>query len=268
MITGDLPSSQEDGVAPYQTMREINTFFGSIPGLDVTGVGGESRWKYVDEALRRVNGEAIMGRVVEEAVNPARFVRTNFAVEEAVDYLNDFLVYDGWRLRSAGNRYRIGPAEEGGLVPGNVDVGNWDSLSRDAILEKIEKAEARLGDKDFEGAITVARSLVETVLQELDARLPGEATDAKGDLLKLYKAVQRKLRLDPKDQDVESLRKILQGLAGIVDGLAGIRNRMSDAHPRKFKPHRHHAILAINAARTLTLFLLETQQYQKVLRTP
>ena len=54
------------------------------------------------------------------------------------------------------------------------------------------------------------------------------------------------------------LGQILTGLTSVVAGLAATRNRMSDAHARTYRPDRHHARLAVNAANTLVDFLLES----------
>ena len=42
-----------------------------------------------------------------------------------------------------------------------------------------------------------------------------------------------------------------------------MRNRMGDAHVRVYKPSRHHAKLAVNAAKTLLDFIYDTFEYQK-----
>jgi hypothetical protein len=55
---------------------------------------------------------------------------------------------------------------------------------------------------------------------------------------------------------------ILSGLTGIVQGIAETRNKMSDAHARTFKPERHHAVLAVNSARTVAAFLVSTNEFQ------
>ena len=259
---------EDRAIAPYLTGQAIVGFFGSMPRLDVSGQTLGTRWRYVEHVLRSVNDSEDMQRVVEAAVQPVRFLHTPFSAEDAVEYLNDYLTHDGYRLRRAGKTYRVVLAEDESLVPVAVPAGEHDALSHKAIVEQIEKAEDRIERQDFDGAITLARSLLETVLRQLDERLPGDAIDAKGDLLKLFKAVQKKLNLDPKDHDLESLQKILRGLTSVIDGLAGIRNRMGDAHARTFKAHRHHAVLAVNAARTVTMFLFATQGYQSALKSP
>jgi hypothetical protein len=52
-------------------------------------------------------------------------------------------------------------------------------------------------------------------------------------------------------------------LTSVVSGLAPLRNKMSDAHARTFRPARHHAKLAVNAAKTAVDFVLETFEYQR-----
>jgi hypothetical protein len=60
-----------------------------------------------------------------------------------------------------------------------------------------------------------------------------------------------------------SLRQLLRGLVNIISGLAPLRNKMGDAHVRTYKPARHHARLAVNAARTLLDFVYDSFEYQK-----
>lgn len=262
VITGDPLQHQEHAIAPYLTGESIIRFFEALPGVDLRDHTLGTRWRYVEEVLRAVNGTESMVDVLQAAVNPARFLHTDFSVDSAASYLDDYLMHDGYRLRRSGKRYRVALANDEVLVP----LAHQNPLSWEAVMEQIEKAEDRIERDDFDGAITLARSLIETVLEELDERLPGEAVDAKGDLMRLYKAVQKKLALDPKAHDIESLQKILRGLVSIVDGLSGLRNRMGDAHARTFTAHIHHAVLAVNAARTLTMFLFASEQYQRALR--
>ena len=49
--------------------------------------------------------------------------------------------------------------------------------------------------------------------------------------------------------------------ASAVD--ATVRDKMGDAHVRSYKPARHHAKLAVNAAKTLLDFLYDSFEYQR-----
>ena len=122
-------------------------------------------------------------------------------------------------------------------------------------------------ENDPSGAITMARTTTETVLKHLADKL-GESYD-NDTLTSLYKKVASKLNLSP-DQHNESLfKKILGGCSSIADGLGNLRNAYGDAHgqgARQVKPAIRHARLAVNAAATLCLFLLETYDYNSKTR--
>jgi hypothetical protein len=115
-------------------------------------------------------------------------------------------------------------------------------------------------DEDPEGAITAARTLLETTCKHLLEEL-GEKYDDKMDLPKLYGMTASKLNLAPSQHTEQIFKQILGGCHSIVDGLGALRNRLSDAHGQgkvAAKPQPRHAHLAVNLAGTMSLFLAET----------
>lgn len=146
-----------------------------------------------------------------------------------------------------------------------------DHLTMDYVRELEGKANKRLAAGDLEGAITVARTLLEAVLQELELRLLGVNGDHKGDLQRQYKAVAKELRIDDQRTDIDdSFKQIARGLVQIVNGVAAIRNKLSDGHARKVKPDVRHARVAVNAANTVSGFLVEVyiaQTHARVVAT-
>ncbi|WP_082360724.1 abortive infection family protein [Bacillus sp. FJAT-28004] len=42
-----------------------------------------------------------------------------------------------------------------------------------------------------------------------------------------------------------------------------MRNVISDSHSRKYEPDAHHAILVVNASKTIASFIFGTFQYQQ-----
>src|SRR5207237_10541410 len=82
-----------------------------------------------------------------------------------------------------------------------------------------------------------------------------------------YRSIQKHNILNPAQKDIsDTLKQILSGLTSIVSGIATMRNKMGDAHAQTYRPRKHHAKLAINAAKTLADFLFETYEYQNVER--
>ncbi len=109
---------------------------------------------------------------------------------------------------------------------------------------------------DPDGAITIARTLVEAVCKYVLG--PG-AYENDWDLAKLYKEAARRLRLDADRHADESLKQMLRGCGTAVDGLAAVRNKLGDAHGKGEGdpiPARLHAELAVNLAGTMAMFLI------------
>jgi hypothetical protein len=101
-------------------------------------------------------------------------------------------------------------------------------------------------------------------LLAIEERIVGSRQEYDGDLPKLFKRVRALLNLDPSRQDIsDALRQLLSGLVSVVAGVSSLRNSMSDAHASSYRPAKHHAKLAVNAAKTVTDFLFETFEYQK-----
>lgn len=120
-------------------------------------------------------------------------------------------------------------------------------------------------ENDPEGAITAARSLLETVCKHLLDEL-GEPSDDNEELPALYKAVTTKLSLAPEQYTEQVFKQILGGCATVVNGLAGVRNKLSDAHgkgPRAVRPSARHAELAVNLAGSMAAFLVSTWSARK-----
>lgn len=132
-----------------------------------------------------------------------------------------------------------------------------------SIHEYWQKSLERV-QSDPEGAITSARTLVETVCKHI---LDGKGVSFKedGDLQKLYKQTASELNLSPDQHGEDIFKQILSGSANVVNGLAGLRNAFGDAHgkgKRYLKPSARHAKLAVGFAGTLAMFLIETYEEQ------
>lgn len=147
---------------------------------------------------------------------------------------------------------------EGVAVPLSAAPVAPNVLTLAYVRELSDKAERRLTASDLEGAITVSRTLVEAVLEQLELRLTGQSGNYAGDLQRQYKAVAKILRIDDKDDQVdEGFKQIARGLVQIVNGLSAIRNMASDGHARHVQPQDRHARVAVNSAKTVASFLVE-----------
>jgi hypothetical protein len=117
-------------------------------------------------------------------------------------------------------------------------------------------------ETDPEGAITLARTLLESVCKHiLDER--GVAYQNDSDLPALYKLVAKSLNLSPSQHSETIFKQILGGCTAVVEGLGALRNRLSDAHgqgKKPVKPAPRHAEFAVNLAGAVAMFLVATHQ--------
>ncbi len=264
VITGDARLTGGP-IAPYQSGPDLVAFFNEI-GFDDTyswGGGFPSRWAYCEDNLQAINGTDALALAIKAALDPRRFLECEFEADSAAEYINGYLKFDGYEVRSSGNCFSV--FELGGAaVEMEARLSAVAPATREFMEEQVDKCEKKLESKDYDGAITNARSLVESVLVDLESRLDNDASKYDGNLPRLYGRVRKLLNLDPAGKDADDvLRPILTGLVSVVSGLAATRNKMSDAHVRTYRPHRHHARLAVNAAKTLVDFLLDSYEYQR-----
>lgn len=141
-----------------------------------------------------------------------------------------------------------------------VETKELDRISFEYIHEQIRKCNSKIADKDFDGAVTNARSLIESICLFIVESKTKQKAEYDGNLIKLYKAVASLLKMSPGDYEDDNLKQILSGVFSIVNGVSGLRNSFSDSHgsaPSKtiYKIDERHAILTVNLAKTITEYL-------------
>lgn len=151
--------------------------------------------------------------------------------------------------------------ETSNALPGDkVTSDALEIFDVDSVHAIWSKAIERRVD-DPEGAITIAKTLLETVAKRILDECNEPYTD-KDDLPKLYYSVSKILNLAPSQHTEEPIKMILGGATTIVNGLGTLRNRLSDSHGRgkksQVKPSVRHANLAVNTAGAIATFLTET----------
>ena len=132
-------------------------------------------------------------------------------------------------------------------------------LDSEHVANAWQKALDRRSE-DPEGAITAARTLVESVCKHiLDAN--GVGYDEKDDLPKLYGLTAEQLSLSPSQHTEQVFKQILGGCKSVIEGLGALRNKLSDAHGKGKKaarPSARHAELAVNLAGSMATFIVST----------
>jgi hypothetical protein len=119
--------------------------------------------------------------------------------------------------------------------------------------------------KEPRESVSAACNILESVckIYIADEGLP---SPAKQDLQGVWKVVKDNLGMDPQRLEDNDLRRILTGLFSIVDGIGAFRTHASTAHGAGRKTYNvrpRHARLAINAAHSLVLYLIESWDERK-----
>ena len=139
-----------------------------------------------------------------------------------------------------------------------------NTLDFDTVSRDLERALAS-AKHDPEDAVTAACSTVESVCRSILIESAQPLPDKK-DIKGLFNAVKKPLGLSNDRTDLDSLiaddvRKVLNGLATVVEGIGALRTHGGDAHGRErgySRIDQRIASLAIHAASTVALFLIET----------
>jgi len=120
--------------------------------------------------------------------------------------------------------------------------------------------------RDPDGAITIARTLLESVCKHILDLQAIEYNEEKIELADLYKKTASLLSLHTSQHEQDLYKQILGGCSGIVNGLGQLRNKAGDSHAagknrrRLGKPTARHSELAVNLAGSMALFLVQTYE--------
>ncbi|MCW1149144.1 abortive infection family protein [Flavobacterium lacisediminis] len=152
----------------------------------------------------------------------------------------------------------------------HLETGNISPLNEIIVFDEIhihelwQKAIERKGS-DPEGAITAARTLIESVLKHILDDQSIIYNDG-ADLPVLYKEVAKSLNLAPELHNEGIFKQILGGVNSVVTGLGALRNKLGDAHGKgktNIKPSIRHSELAVNLAGSMAIFLFKSYSEKK-----
>lgn len=260
MISGD-----KEGW-PYRSGPELVKFFNQYGFRDVYEQGFPTRYVFVEEKLKSLNSKDILKDVIKDLLDSRNWMNTQKQLNplaQCAEEVNALVKFDNYEIIQDGIFFKVRDLS-GSLVTVDFSFRNASDITEIAIEEQIHKCRDKIAAEDFDGAITNARSLVETLLISIEKELDANAPDPDGDLVRLFNRVRVLLNLEPSRKDIsDALKQVLTGLTSVINGLAAMRNKMSDAHATSYKPAKHHAKLAVNSAKTVADFLFETVAYQK-----
>ncbi|MEO3691001.1 abortive infection family protein [Roseateles paludis] len=215
-----------------------------------------------DEAEYTRLRQVVLSEPSIEAATP-RFIRTSRSLGQFWQFIKNKYPTYAERRRYLWDEFApmLDLLEKGGVAPSDAVVSEslekFDSAHVQAAWSKALDRRA----SDPEGAITIARTLLESVCKHIleEAEVPYEDSP---DITKLYKQTAEHLNLAPSQHTEAVFKQILGGCTAVVEGLGALRNRLSDSHGKGkagVKPAPRHAELAVNLAGALAVYLLATK---------
>jgi hypothetical protein len=208
-----------------------------------------------------------------EMIHP--IVRPNSSdVNKLLQIFNDNLKNDNYEIientRISGKPVFIGRIKTTGkdLIE---KKGNTikEFLNAEYVSQQIALMESSI-DKSPHVAIGLAKELIETCCKSILDEL-AVGYDRTWDLIKLMKETTKHMKLTPNDIPDEikaatSIKQILGSLSAVAQGIGELRNEYGSGHGKDgtfigLQPR--HAKLAVGAASTLAIYLLETHKLRK-----
>ncbi len=155
-------------------------------------------------------------------------------------------------------------------IPGGKIAGAHSTPSI-SLEEQIRKRDVESLSVEFDRAVqniesspreslSAACNILESVFK---VYIEDEGLDApkKLDLRPTWAVVREDLNFDPSKLEDRDLKEILSGLASVINGVGALRTHASTAHgagKKTYKIESRHARLAVHAAHTVALFVLES----------
>ncbi|MFM9270966.1 abortive infection family protein [Halomonas elongata] len=232
----------------------------------------ESKPVKVQVWLRRINKEAdqplkVLGRIIEN------YMELSESEEGPIPIFGTYIKGSKEefknKIETALSRYNLtyitgGTVSDGASISsktlGDLIKGR-DIPSIDAEFTRALSNVQSEPREAVSAACNILESIFKIYIHDEDLEPP-----QKQDLQNVWKVVRSDLGFNPNlIQDVD-LQKILTGMLSVVDGIGAFRTHASSAHGEGRKIYNlkpRHARLAINAAHTMALFILETWDEKK-----
>jgi hypothetical protein len=231
-------------------------------------------WVFYDSRFNLISApDEEFLRFLCEMLHPVVQPKTE-EVERIRNILNPHLVKDGWEIREQmqiSGRPVFAAFRSFGSDAHTAEAAKVVSEAIDAeyVSRQITRMQSSLASEP-DVAIGTAKEFVETICKTIlrERHIPYDPSEK---MPRLTKQVAATLELIPpgisgEAKAIETVKRLLSNLASISDGLAELRNLHGTGHGKEADAEGlqlRHARLAVGAATTLAVFILETHMEAK-----
>lgn len=216
--------------------------------------------------LRRINKECefplkVLGKIIETHIETVDEAKSTYPWDKNSSNLgSEFKEKLIATLEHCNLTYtQGGHISDGSSAPSKALSELIQNLDIPSIDTEFTRALANVNSEPRE-AVSAACNILESIFKVF-IEDEGLNKPQKQDLQNVWKVVKGELGFDPKLVQDNDLKKVLTGILSIVDGIGAFRTHASSAHGEGRKTYNlkpRHARLAIHAAHTIALFVLET----------
>jgi len=173
----------------YRSGSKLVSFFNDLGFNEEYKQGFPSRWYYTDEKLNSINGTKEIEECIQKIFAPINFIENPLNLDNHIENFNKFLDFDGYLIRQKDKKIFIE------LVNIESPLSTTIVFDETHIHSQLEKAIERKS-RDPEGAITMAKTLIESLLKHILSEQNISHNDNL-ELSELYKEVAKLLNLAP-----------------------------------------------------------------------
>lgn len=268
-----------DGDSKFDKIDDVEISMPYLSGPDIVGISqlfglpatygcvGQSRWAYLDDLIahcianNKINDlllylfskqqfeEKLRGKTPEQIENIY-----NHIVNSIIEQINGIFYFGSNKLVISNKQFFIISIND------NLEITApaVKNIDRDYIKNISDRAMQDVINKNYDGAITKSRTLLEEVFCYVIEKKNGTPSTS-GDIGKLYKQVKDINNMHADGEIDRRIKTLLSGLEKIVSSIAEMRNANGDAHGignRRINIAEHHARLFVNSAMTMSEFVL------------
>lgn len=260
-------------------------FLPYLSGSDLVGLnnelgystvyGKQSRWMYMDNLIRFLIEIDEITRLLKRVFSLSHF-ESNISgntpneikeqhrkiVESAINEINSTLIYSGVELKKVNLDYYLLPIINGSTI--NVEFESI--IDQKYILDLEGRVKEDLNNQNYDSVLTKCRTILEEVLTYILEEHGGLEVITKGDIVKLYNKVKKELNIQQKQEFDDRINQLLGGIENTIRAISDMRNIGGDAHGKgknRIKISRREAELAINATKTVCLYLISILEDQR-----
>ncbi len=227
-----------------------------------------SKQQFATIVLTDINEKGQIDNIIKKLFDPFDYINNDETLYDKIEYFNKLLLFENLEITRTETEIFIKH-----LHQINTKILNLTSYNNEAIQQVLTSCEENIDNQldkpddkqNFEPAILGAKSLIEALLNHIKDEQKLQIKETKN-LPELYKAVAKELQLniDPENNKECPLHKIRQNLINLIEAIAELRNKQQLAHgtgkPKKYKAKYHHAMLVVNATRTVAEFFISVYQ--------